>query len=267
MFIERDFPSRFKQVWKLPDYATIDWRPLASAIAGGGPPLRPWSRGCIRSATIQPCPWLSRPARHTIGWRPRRRRASAGSDRAVPTARGRAAGRHPPRTAATKARTAAKEKDGTPAALALHRPVAAPAALPRGGGGRAPGRRRRPSPAPSGCRCTISRRWRGGSPAPATSWRGRAAPAACAWPCRRRRCGSAPWWRNSKVSAASPKCARGPCPLAGRCLLKHALDAAERSFVRELDRFTLADVPRRADRGGPAGDDRAGGRRAAEPGS
>jgi Rrf2 family nitric oxide-sensitive transcriptional repressor len=38
------------------------------------------------------------------------------------------------------------------------------------------------------------------------------------------------------------ECARGPCPLAGRCLLKHALDAAERSFVRELDRFTLADV-------------------------
>lgn len=32
------------------------------------------------------------------------------------------------------------------------------------------------------------------------------------------------------------------CPLAGRCLLKHVLDAAERSFVRELDRFTLADV-------------------------
>ncbi|WP_053081973.1 RrF2 family transcriptional regulator [Methylobacterium aquaticum] len=37
-------------------------------------------------------------------------------------------------------------------------------------------------------------------------------------------------------------CARGPCPLAGRCLLKTALDAAEQSFVRELDRFTLADV-------------------------
>ncbi|TGD98112.1 Rrf2 family transcriptional regulator [Methylobacterium nonmethylotrophicum] len=37
-------------------------------------------------------------------------------------------------------------------------------------------------------------------------------------------------------------CARGPCPLAGRCILKHALDAAERSFVRELDRYTLADV-------------------------
>jgi len=37
-------------------------------------------------------------------------------------------------------------------------------------------------------------------------------------------------------------CGRGPCPLAGRCLLKSALDAAERSFIRELDRFTLADV-------------------------
>ncbi|KMO34263.1 Rrf2 family transcriptional regulator [Methylobacterium variabile] len=38
------------------------------------------------------------------------------------------------------------------------------------------------------------------------------------------------------------ECGRGPCPLAGRCLLKHALDAAERSFVRELDRYTLADI-------------------------
>lgn len=37
-------------------------------------------------------------------------------------------------------------------------------------------------------------------------------------------------------------CGRGPCPLAGDCLIKHALDAAERSFIRELDRFTLADV-------------------------
>jgi Rrf2 family nitric oxide-sensitive transcriptional repressor len=37
-------------------------------------------------------------------------------------------------------------------------------------------------------------------------------------------------------------CRRGPCPLAGRCLLKSALDEAERSFIRELDRFTLADV-------------------------
>ncbi|OAS19387.1 Rrf2 family transcriptional regulator [Methylobacterium platani] len=38
------------------------------------------------------------------------------------------------------------------------------------------------------------------------------------------------------------ECGRGPCPLAGRCLLKSALDAAERGFIRELDRFTLADV-------------------------
>jgi Rrf2 family nitric oxide-sensitive transcriptional repressor len=37
-------------------------------------------------------------------------------------------------------------------------------------------------------------------------------------------------------------CRRGPCPLAGRCLLKSALDDAERSFIRELDRFTLSDV-------------------------
>ncbi len=37
-------------------------------------------------------------------------------------------------------------------------------------------------------------------------------------------------------------CGRGPCPLAGRCLIKHALDAAERGFIRELDRFTLADL-------------------------
>jgi hypothetical protein len=26
MFIEVDFPSRYKQVRELPDYATIDWR-------------------------------------------------------------------------------------------------------------------------------------------------------------------------------------------------------------------------------------------------
>ncbi|MFC6775996.1 RrF2 family transcriptional regulator [Methylobacterium gregans] len=37
-------------------------------------------------------------------------------------------------------------------------------------------------------------------------------------------------------------CGRGPCPLAAHCLIKHALDAAERGFIRELDRFTLADV-------------------------
>jgi Rrf2 family nitric oxide-sensitive transcriptional repressor len=38
------------------------------------------------------------------------------------------------------------------------------------------------------------------------------------------------------------ECGRGPCPLAGMCLLKVALDNAERGFIRELDRYTLADV-------------------------
>jgi len=37
-------------------------------------------------------------------------------------------------------------------------------------------------------------------------------------------------------------CARGPCPLAGQCVLKRALDDAERAFIHELDRYTLADV-------------------------
>jgi Rrf2 family nitric oxide-sensitive transcriptional repressor len=37
-------------------------------------------------------------------------------------------------------------------------------------------------------------------------------------------------------------CQRGPCPLAGRCVLKTALDSAERRFVDELNRYTLADV-------------------------
>ncbi len=35
---------------------------------------------------------------------------------------------------------------------------------------------------------------------------------------------------------------RGPCPLAGKCILKVALDGAERVFIDELNRFTLADV-------------------------
>ena len=38
------------------------------------------------------------------------------------------------------------------------------------------------------------------------------------------------------------ECARGPCPLDGRCVLKGALDAAERVFIAELDKSTLADV-------------------------
>jgi Rrf2 family nitric oxide-sensitive transcriptional repressor len=37
-------------------------------------------------------------------------------------------------------------------------------------------------------------------------------------------------------------CQKGPCPLAGRCVLKTALDAAERRFFDELNRHTLADV-------------------------
>ncbi len=37
-------------------------------------------------------------------------------------------------------------------------------------------------------------------------------------------------------------CQKGPCPLAGRCVLKTALDAAECRFVDELNRYTLADV-------------------------
>jgi Rrf2 family nitric oxide-sensitive transcriptional repressor len=37
-------------------------------------------------------------------------------------------------------------------------------------------------------------------------------------------------------------CGNGPCPLRGACLLKRALDAAEQTFFRELDRHSLADV-------------------------
>jgi Rrf2 family nitric oxide-sensitive transcriptional repressor len=37
-------------------------------------------------------------------------------------------------------------------------------------------------------------------------------------------------------------CARGPCPLSGLCVLKRALDEAERGFIRALDGYSLADV-------------------------
>jgi len=37
-------------------------------------------------------------------------------------------------------------------------------------------------------------------------------------------------------------CGRGPCPLAGRCILKNLLDGAERSFINELNKGSLADV-------------------------
>ena len=37
-------------------------------------------------------------------------------------------------------------------------------------------------------------------------------------------------------------CKRGPCALNGACLLKSALDTAERNFIDELKRYTLSDV-------------------------
>jgi Rrf2 family nitric oxide-sensitive transcriptional repressor len=37
-------------------------------------------------------------------------------------------------------------------------------------------------------------------------------------------------------------CGRGPCPLAGLCVLKHALDEAEKGFIQALDCYSLADV-------------------------
>jgi Rrf2 family nitric oxide-sensitive transcriptional repressor len=47
---------------------------------------------------------------------------------------------------------------------------------------------------------------------------------------------------NLEGSGCLVDCGRGPCPLAGMCILKVALDEAERGFIRELDRYTLADV-------------------------
>lgn len=39
-------------------------------------------------------------------------------------------------------------------------------------------------------------------------------------------------------------CRRGPCPLHGGCLLKGALDRAERQFIDELKKYTVADILR-----------------------
>ena len=39
-------------------------------------------------------------------------------------------------------------------------------------------------------------------------------------------------------------CNKGPCPLDRACLLKLALDRAERAFFLELDQYSLADVVR-----------------------
>ena len=40
------------------------------------------------------------------------------------------------------------------------------------------------------------------------------------------------------------QCKRGPCPLFGGCALKGALDRAERTFIAELNKVTIADVVR-----------------------
>lgn len=40
------------------------------------------------------------------------------------------------------------------------------------------------------------------------------------------------------------QCKRGPCPLQGGCALKGALDRAERGFIEELNKVTIADVAR-----------------------
>jgi Rrf2 family nitric oxide-sensitive transcriptional repressor len=37
-------------------------------------------------------------------------------------------------------------------------------------------------------------------------------------------------------------CERGPCPLSGLCVLKHALDEAEKGFIQTLNSYSLADV-------------------------
>lgn len=39
-------------------------------------------------------------------------------------------------------------------------------------------------------------------------------------------------------------CTGGPCPLNGACLLKGALDRAERGFLEELNKASIADVVR-----------------------
>lgn len=39
-------------------------------------------------------------------------------------------------------------------------------------------------------------------------------------------------------------CGRGPCGLQGACVLKVALDRAERGFLEDLNRYSLADVVR-----------------------
>lgn len=45
-------------------------------------------------------------------------------------------------------------------------------------------------------------------------------------------------------SGSMADCQRGPCPLHGACTLKGALDRAERGFLDELRKYTIADVAR-----------------------
>jgi Rrf2 family nitric oxide-sensitive transcriptional repressor len=50
--------------------------------------------------------------------------------------------------------------------------------------------------------------------------------------------------RISEPSDSVIDCVSQPCPLAGACLLKGALDSAYAAFLDTLDRYTLAEVAR-----------------------
>ncbi len=50
--------------------------------------------------------------------------------------------------------------------------------------------------------------------------------------------------RSTEPSAEIIDCHTQTCPLAPGCLMKHALDDAQRAFYARLDTYTLADVAR-----------------------
>lgn len=50
--------------------------------------------------------------------------------------------------------------------------------------------------------------------------------------------------RITETSDAVIDCTTQPCPLAGACLLKGALDSAYAAFLDTLDQYTLAEVAR-----------------------
>ncbi|HEU4635637.1 MAG TPA: Rrf2 family transcriptional regulator [Edaphobacter sp.] len=50
--------------------------------------------------------------------------------------------------------------------------------------------------------------------------------------------------RITEPSDSVIDCVTQPCPLAGACLLKGALDSAYAAFLDSLDRYTLAEVAR-----------------------